>query len=74
MSESLYMTEIEQVLERVSETASNFDPDCRCEKCIPMREQLADAKSDAVNELTRHYGLNLDDAQSQVAAAAGEEP
>ena len=74
MSETLYMMEIEQILERISEVASSFDPDCRCEKCLLMREPFADAKLDAVVELVRHYSLNLDDAQSEVAAAAGEEP
>jgi len=43
MSESLYMMEIEQILEDVS-------------------------------ILVNHYGLNFDDTQSEVAAAAGEEP
>ena len=74
MSESLYMTEIEQILEKISEMSTSFDPDCRCERCLLMHEPFADAKSDAVAELVKHYGLNPDDAESEVRAAAGLEP
>lgn len=74
MSEFLYMTEIEQLLEGISEMASSFDPDCQCVKCVLARKPFADARANAIVTLTRHYGLNLDNAQSEVAAAAGEEP
>lgn len=63
MSESLYMTEIELILEEVSVTA-----------CTGTREELEEGKIWAIKALTQRYGLNLDDAQSEVAAAAGEEP
>ena len=63
MSESLYMTEIEGILEQVSEVA--------CKE--PGSIKFYGIKRWAVRRLTQHYGLNLDDAQSEVAAAAGEE-
>ena len=64
MTETLYMTEIEQILEDVSEVA------CR-KKC--SKEILESVKEAAIAILVKHYGLNPDDAQSEVAAAAGEE-
>jgi hypothetical protein len=65
MSESLYMMEIEQILENVSAVA--------CRKGL-KEGTLKIVKEVAIGILMRHYGLNLDDAQSEVAAAAGEEP
>jgi len=65
MSESLYMTEIEEILEDVSAVA--------CRK-NPTEGVLEATKEAAVSILVKHYGLNLDDTQSEVAAAAGEEP
>ncbi len=64
MSESLYMMEIEQILGQVSEVA--------CKE--PGSIKFYGIKDWAIRKLTRHYGLNLDDARSEVAAAAGEEP
>ena len=64
MSEALYMMEIEQVLEEVYLAA--------CQDRHMGR--LEEVKKEAIKTLTHHYGLNLDDAQSEVAAAAGEEP
>ena len=64
MSESLYMMEIEGILEQVSEVA--------CKE--PRSMKFYGIKAWAIRKLTSHYGLNLDDAQSEVAAAAGEEP
>ncbi len=74
MSDVLFMSEIEQLLEEVSRVACSFDEDCTCDKCLQMRGTLDELKEWTVKTLTRHYGLNLDDAQSQVAAACGEEP
>lgn len=65
MSESLYMMEIEQILEDVSAVA--------CRKS-PTEGILEATKEAAISILAKHYGFNLDDAQSEVAAAAGEEP
>jgi len=65
MSESLYMMEIEEILEDVSSVA--------CRKDLPM-EWLEATKEAAISILVKYYGLNLDDAQSEVEAAAGEEP
>ncbi len=65
MSETLYMMEIEQILEDVSAVA--------CRK-VPTEGILKATREAAVSILVKHYGLNLDDAESQVAAAAGEEP
>ena len=65
MSDSLYMMEIEQILEGVSAVA--------CRK-NPTEGILGATKEAAVSILVKHYGLNFDDAQSEVAAAAGEEP
>ena len=64
MSESLYMMEIEGILEDVSAVA--------CRKNLP-EEWIKVTKEAAISILVKHYGLNLDDAQSEVAAAAGEE-
>ena len=65
MSESLYMMEIERILEDVSAVARRKD----------LKDgTLETVKEVAIGILMRHYGLNLDDAQSEVAAAAGEEP
>lgn len=65
MSETLYMTEIEEILEGVSKVA--------CRKNVP-KGILEVVKGAAIHILLSRYGLNLDDAQSEVAAAAGEEP
>ena len=65
MSESLYMMEIKQILEEVSLYAGERDA---------ARRDFEGMKKAAVDRLVRQYGLNLDDAQSEVAAAAGEEP
>lgn len=74
MTESLYMDAIEEVLQKVEEIASNFDPSCRCYKCLSMRQTFMDAKADAIEELVNRYHLDSDDAQAHVAVAAGEEP
>ena len=65
MSETLYMMEIEEILEGVSKVA--------CRKNAPKRI-LEVVKDTAIHILISRYGLNLDDAQSEVAVAAGEEP
>ena len=65
MSEALYMSEIEEILEGVSRVA------CR-KQTFP--EILEVTKEAAIVILIKHYHLNPDDAQSEVAAAAGEEP
>ncbi len=65
MSETLYMMEMEQLLEDVSRVA------CR-KKAVP--EILEATKEAATAILVSRFGLNLDDAESQVAAACGEEP
>ena len=66
MSETLYMMEMEQLLEEVSRVA--------CNKCLQTRGQLDELKEWTTKTLIRHYGLNHEDAESQVAAACGEEP
>lgn len=63
MSETLYMMEMEQLLEELSKAATISDA-----------EELHVLKTQAIMTLMSHYGLNPDDAQSQVAAACGEEP
>ncbi len=65
MTKALYMMEIEEVLEDVSRVA------CRKE-AVP--EILEATKEAATAILISHYGLNPEDAVSQVAAACGEEP
>jgi len=74
VSEDLYMIEMEQLLERVSEVACSFDKDCSCDLCLPIRGQLEEIKQTTTKTLISHYGLNLEDAESQVAAACGEGP
>ena len=74
MSETLYMMEMEQLLEEVSRVACSFDEECTCDKCMQMRGQLDELKELTIKTLTRHYGLNPEDAESEVAAACGEEP
>ncbi len=63
MSETLYMMEMEQLLEGVSRVA-----------CEGNYLDLLETKQQAINTLIHHFGLNLDDAESEVAAACGEEP
>ncbi len=63
MSETLYMMEMEKLLEELSQDATISDA-----------EELHVLKTQAFNTLTSRFGLNLDDAESQVAAACGEEP
>ncbi len=63
MSEALYMMEMEQLLEELSKDATISDA-----------EELHVLKTQAINTLISHFGLNPEDAESQVAAACGEEP
>jgi len=74
MSDTLYMIEMEQLLERVSEIACSFDKDCSCGLCLPIREQLEEIRKDTINTFIHHFGLSPEDAESEVAAACGEEP
>ena len=64
MSESLYMTEIELLLEEVSRASCNDVSD----------EQLEELMAQTKATLISHYGLNPDDAEGEVRAAAGLEP
>lgn len=64
MSEALYMSKIERLLEDLSETATKEG-----ESLILHR-----MKKWTIKTLVKHYGLNQDDAEGQVAAAVGEEP
>ena len=64
MSESLYMTEIELLLEKVSKMACSDLSDGTLEFIM----------EEAKKELISHYGLNPDDAEGEVLAAAGLEP
>ncbi len=64
MSEALYMIRMEQLLEEVSQVACS----------TADGEELHEIKQQAIKTLIRHFSLNLDDAESQVAAACGEEP
>jgi len=66
VSEALYMSEVEQLLEELSRVA--------CNKCLQTREQLDKTKEWTIKTLIRHYGLNPEDAENEVAAACGEEP
>lgn len=62
MSETLYMMEMEQLLEELSKAATISDA-----------EELHVLKTQAFSTLTSHFSLNPDDAENQVAAACGEE-
>jgi hypothetical protein len=63
MSEALYMIRIEQLLEELSKDA-----------VISDAEELHVLKTQVINTLTNQYGLSLDNAECEVAAACGEEP
>ena len=64
MSESLYMTEIELLLEEVSKIS--------CSEA--SEEQLEEVMKETKTILINRYGLNPDDAEGEVLAAAGLEP
>ena len=64
MSESLYMTEIELLLEKVSKMACSDFSDRTLEVMM----------EDTKRKLIRYYGFNPDDAEREVRAAAGLEP
>ena len=72
MSETLFMAEIEQLLEEVSRVACSFHEYCCCDKCLQMRSQLEELKKWTTETLICNYGLNRDDAENEVAAAVGE--
>ncbi len=63
MSETLYMMEMEQLLEELSQDV-----------IISDAEELHVLKTQAIHTLISHYGLNPEDAESHVAVACGEEP
>ncbi len=64
MSESLYMTEIELLLEEISKASCSEVSD----------EQLEELMAQTKAELISRYHLNPDDAEGEVLAAAGLEP
>ncbi len=63
MSEALYMMEMEQLLEELHLNAITADG-----------QELYYLKGATIHILISHYGLNPEDAESEVAAACGGEP